>query len=139
MIKYLLRGGIVQVFWINLALVDWLNANYWWPVILFVIGLFVILRILLIKPKGKEEVEEKDHFEEVVKNLGGLLNIVTASRDGSRVKFQIKDIDITNLDAFKEMGATGVFISGNNVKMVLPFNAQTLVDKINSYKSGGKL
>jgi len=129
----------VQVLWITLALVDWLNANYWWPVILFLIGLFVILRILLIHPRVKEEVEEKDYFEEVVKNLGGILNIVTASLDGSRVKFQIIDIEVTNLDAFKEMGATGVFISGNNVKMVLPFNARTLVDKINSYKSGGKL
>ena len=129
----------MQVLWITLALVDWLNANYWWPVILFLIGLFVILRILLIHPRVKEEVEEKDYFEEVVKNLGGILNIVTASLDGSRVKFQIIDIEVTNLDAFKEMGATGVFISGNNVKMVLPFNARTLVDKINSYKSGGKL
>jgi len=129
----------VQVFGINLALVDWLNANFWWPVILFVIGIFVIVRIVTIKPKGKEEVEGIDHFEKVVENLGGIVNIVTASLDGSRVKFQIKDIEVTKLDAFKEIGATGVFISGNNVKMVLPFNAQTLVDKINSDKSGGKL
>ncbi|MGD9761101.1 MAG: hypothetical protein AB7U52_01535 [Candidatus Izemoplasmatales bacterium] len=129
----------MQVFGINLALVDWLNANFWWPVILFVIGIFVIVRIVTIKPKGKEEVEGIDHFEKVVENLGGIVNIVTASLDGSRVKFQIKDIEVTKLDAFKEIGATGVFISGNNVKMVLPFNAQTLVDKINSDKSGGKL
>jgi len=98
-----------------------------------------LVKCELIKPKGKEEVEGIDHFEKVVENLGGIVNIVTASLDGSRVKFQIKDIEVTKLDAFKEIGATGVFISGNNVKMVLPFNAQTLVDKINSDKSGGKL
>lgn len=127
----------MQVVWINLALVDWLNNNYWWPVILFLVSLMIIVKIMLMQPKKKVDIDSSEYKDEVINNLGGIDNVINASLDGSRVKFQIKEIELANLEAFKTMGATGVFISGKNVKMVLPFNAKNLVDSINSVINGG--
>jgi phosphotransferase system IIB component len=127
----------VQVIWINLALVDWLNNNYWWPVVLFLVSLIIIVKIMLLQPRKKADIDSREYKDEVINNLGGIDNIILASLDGSRVKFQIKEIELANLEAFKTMGATGIFISGKNVKMVLPFNAKELVDSINSVINGG--
>lgn len=129
----------MKFFVINLALVDWLNENYWWPVILFLVALVVILKLVMMQPKASKKITTVDKSEEVIPYLGGIDNIIKASLDGNRVKFQVKDIDIVMLEGFKELGASGIFISGNNVKMVLPFSAQMTVDKINSNIFGGKL
>jgi len=138
MIKYL-RGDTMQNFWISLALIDWLNNNYWWPVILFLFALIIIIKIMLIQPQKKSSVDGSDYTEEIILNLGGIDNIDSAGLDGNRVKFSLKEIELANLEVFKTMGATGVFISGKNVKMVLPFSAKPIVDKINSDINGGKL
>ena len=122
---------------VNLTALDWLNQNYWWPVILFVFSVAVIIKVLLNKAPKKSKVDTSKYLEEVVKNLGGIDNINQANLDGTRVKFQLKEIEVANLEACKDMGATGVFISGKNVKMVLPFDAKDLVDKINLEIYGG--
>jgi phosphotransferase system IIB component len=129
----------LKFFVINLALVDWLNENYWWPVILFLVALVVIVKLVVMQPKVKKQVTTVDKSEVVIAFLGGIANINKASLDGNRIKFQVKDIDIVKLEGFKDLGASGIFISGNNVKMVLPFSAQMTVDKINSNIIGGKL
>lgn len=121
------------------GVVEWLNNNYWWPIALFIAAAFVIVKILLMRPRKKVDVNSLQYAEEIVNNLGGLDNIMLAAIDGSRVKFQVREIESANLDAFKAIGATGVFISGKNVKMVLPFDAKDLVDKINSDINGGKI
>jgi len=128
---------IVHNLFVNLTALDWLNQNYWWPVILFVFSVAVIIKVLLNKAPKKSKVDTSKYLEEVVKNLGGIDNINQAALDGTRVKFQLKEIEVANLEAFKDMGATGVFISGKNVKMVLPFDAKDLVDKINLEIYGG--
>lgn len=127
----------MKFFVINLALVDWLNENYWWPVILFLVALVVIIKLVVMQPKVKKQVTTVDKSEVVIEFLGGIANINKASLDGNRIKFQVKDIDIVRLEGFKELGASGIFVSGNNVKMVLPFSAQMTVDKINSNIIGG--
>lgn len=129
----------MKFFVINLALVDWLNENYWWPVILFLVALVIIVKFVVMQPKVKKQVTTVDKSEVVIAFLGGIANINKASLDGNRIKFQVKDIDIVKLEGFKDLGASGIFISGNNVKMVLPFSAQMTVDKINSNIIGGKL
>jgi phosphotransferase system IIB component len=124
---------------VSLTIVDWLNENYWWPVILFLVAIIVIVKIMLMQPKTKSSKDGLVYTEDIIKYLGQLDNIVKASIDGSRVKFQVREIEVVNLEGFKEIGATGIFISGTNVKMVLPFDAQEIVDKINLDISGGKL
>jgi phosphotransferase system IIB component len=123
----------------RLAFIDWLNDNYWWPVILFSIILLVIVRLVAVKPKAKPEIDDSKIIEEIINNIGGYKNIIAISNEGRRIKFQVKDIGLVDTDLFKSMGATGVFISGNNVKMALPFDVNEIVNKINSNINGGKL
>lgn len=123
----------------RLAFIDWLNDNYWWPVILFSIILLVIVRLVAVKPKVKPEIDNSKIIEEIINNIGSYKNIAGISNDGRRIKFQVNDISLVDTDLFKSMGATGVFISGNNVKMALPFDVNEIVNKINSNINGGKL
>ncbi|MGE4378540.1 MAG: hypothetical protein AB7E16_01350 [Candidatus Izemoplasmatales bacterium] len=123
----------------RLAFIDWLNDNYWWPVILFSIILLVIVRLVAVKPKAKPEIDDSKIIEEIINNIGGYKNIIAISNEGRRIKFQVKDISLVDTDLFKSMGATGVFISGNNVKMALPFDVNEIVNKLNSNINGGKL
>ena len=123
----------------RLAFIDWLNDNYWWPVILLSIILLVIVRLVAVKPKVKPEIDNSKIIEEIINNIGSYKNIAGISNDGRRIKFQVNDISLVDTDLFKSMGATGVFISGNNVKMALPFDVNEIVNKINSNINGGKL
>ena len=124
---------------VSLTIIDWLNENYWWPVILFLVAIIVVVKIMLMQPKTKNGKDGIVYADDIIKFLGGLDNVIKASVDGSRVKFQVREIEVVNLEGFKEIGATGIFISGTNVKMVLPFDAQQVVNKINIDISGGKL
>jgi phosphotransferase system IIB component len=139
MIKYFYEVNKVFLNPVSLTIVDWLNENYWWPVLLFLVAIIVIVRILLMQPKTKSDEDGLKYTTDVTSYLGGLENIIRASIDGNRVKFQVREVEAVNIEGFKEIGATGIFISGTNVKMVLPFNAQGIVDKINLDISGGKL
>lgn len=121
----------------KLAVIDWLNENFWWPVILFIVAVIIIVRIALLKPQKKGEVDGTYLIDEILRNLGGIENLTDINLDGSRLKFSLKEIELANLQAFKEIGATGVFISGKNVKMVLPYNMENIVVKIKSDLNGG--
>ncbi len=122
---------------INLAVIDWLNENFWWPVILFIVASVIILKIFLLKPQKPGEVDGSYLIDEILKSLGGIANLTDVSLDGSRLKFSLKEVELAKLETFKEMGATGVFISGKNVKMVLPYNMENIVKKIKSEINGG--
>ncbi len=127
----------VHINTIDLAIIDWLNENFWWPVILFIVALFIIIKIFLLKPQRPEKVDGSYLTDEILKSLGGIGNLTDISLDGSRLKFTLKEVDLITLETFKEMGATGVFISGKNVKMVLPYNMEKIVKIIKSEINGG--
>ena len=71
-------------------------------------------------------------------NFGGVDNIVSISLEGNRLKCTLKEIGLTNLEGFKEIGAKGVFVTGRNVKMILPYDMEDVVRQINSQINGGK-
>ena len=129
----------MQYICVSLTIINWLNKNYWWPIVLILVALLVVVKVFILKPKDKKEIDFNEQSEDIINYLGGIKNIKQVTLDGNRVKFKVHNIEITNLEAFKSIGATGVFISGDNVKMVLPFDSKNLVDKINSNINGGKL
>lgn len=129
----------MQYICVSLTIINWLNKNYWWPIVLILVALLVVVKVFILKPKDKKEIDFNEQSEDIINYLGGINNIKQVTLDGNRVKFKVHNIEITNLEAFKSIGATGVFISGDNVKMVLPFDSKNLVDKINSNINGGKL
>lgn len=109
---------------------DWLNNNFWWPVILCVLIIAVgIYFIYFYKPKVKTPPLSDDEVNLIIGLFGGKDNINEISNTGSRFKFLVNDVEKCNLDGIKDLGCTGIFVSGNQVKLIFPFNAEKLNEK----------
>lgn len=117
-----------------------LKYQLWW---LFIVIVLVVIAVLLIKllkkPKSlKVEAIDNSKVNDFINSYGGTHNIISAELDGRRLKIKAKNIENINIDELKTLGASGIFISGDNIKMVLPYNMQKLVDTINEDLLGGK-
>jgi len=139
MIKYNIDGVINMLQAMTLDIISWLRFNFWW---LFISLIFIIVLItvflLMRKPKRQivESIKDSD-VQPFIDSYGGLSNIKHATLEGKRLKVQLNDVEKANLSQFKSLGATGIFVSGKNVKMVLPYDMQKLVNQINENKNGG--
>jgi len=110
---------------------DWLNDNYWWPVILCVLIVGVAFYIIFFyKPKPKDLLVTDAEIDTIIQLFGGKDNIVDITKEGARFTFTLKNVELCNLEAIKKLGATGVFISGTNVKLIFPFNADRIIESI---------
>lgn len=112
---------------------DWLNDNYWWPVILCVLIIAVGLYfIYFYKPKTKTAELNSDEVATIMNLFGGRDNIENITKSGSRYKFDVKKVEECNLEGMKDLGCTGIFVSGTQVKLIFPFNADELLEMFNS-------
>ncbi|MFP4477847.1 MAG: hypothetical protein ACLFPM_00275 [Candidatus Izemoplasmatales bacterium] len=129
----------MNILFINNVL-DWFKFNFWWLLIVFVLLLSVYLlfrlqkRSVTVKPKPLED----DKIDEFIRSYGGIENITQADIEGKRLKVNLVEVKAADIERFKSLGATGVFISGNTIKMVLPYDSNKLVKKINDNIGGGK-
>ena len=125
----------MQAFNYLLGVIDWLNQNFWWPLILLVIIILVFFYFLAKRHKPQEKEEIVD-YETLLLALGGRDNISKMSLEGNRTKFTLVDLELIQEEGLKDLGATGIFISGKNIKMILPFPTEALVSE-NNYNNGG--
>ncbi len=117
------------LFFTERTYLDWLNDNYWWPVILCVLIIAVAFYfIFFYKPKTKELEVSQETLDTVILLFGGMDNITNVSKEGTRFTFSLKKVEACNMEGIKKLGATGVFISGSNVKLIFPFKADKLID-----------
>ena len=111
---------------------EWLNDVYWWPVILCVLIILVGLYfIFLYKPKPKTSKLTENEVLAIVNLFGGDGNIKSVSKTGQRFKVELNKIEDCNLEGLKDLGCTGIFISGLQVKLIFPFDADALTEKYN--------
>lgn len=99
------------------------------------IGIGIIFLLRRKKTPISRPVDETG-IVTMVKNLGGIGNILEASRDGARLKFAVRNVDECDLSALRDGGALGIFVSGNAVKFMLTADSDRLVDRINAMKKG---
>lgn len=119
----------------------WVSNEPWILWVLWVsIGVFLIggLILFFVLRKQRRQIINKPLDEEIITgficNLGGIANIRLASQDGARLKFTVIDIDKCNLEAIRNLGAMGFFVSENIIKMMVPINADCLIERINQNK-----
>ena len=111
---------------------DWLNQNYWWPVIVFaIIVLIGLYFIFLYKPKIENEGLSQEKVRAIINIFGGIKNIKSISKDGSRYSYFLESVEKCNLEDIKSLGATGIFVSGNIIKLIFPFDADLIMEEIN--------
>lgn len=110
---------------------DWLNDNFWWPVILCVLIIVAgVYFIYFYKPKVKTPPLSDQEVNLIISLFGGKDNIKEISNSGSRFRFVLNDVEKCNLDGIKDLGCTGIFVSGNQVKLIFPFDAEKLNEKL---------
>lgn len=116
-------------------------TDYYWAFAI-AFGVLMLLVFLLIKRKPVKKIVqtpvEDEKIGAFVECYGGINNIEQIELDGRRLKLQLENIGLVDIERFKSLGATGIFISGSQIKMVLPYDMQRLVDYIKFNKMEGK-
>ena len=64
----------------------------------------------------------------MLKGLGGLDNILSVCIDNGRVKFKVNDLDLINAEGLKSLSTSGVFITGNNVKLLFKYDSKDILN-----------
>lgn len=99
-------------------------------VILFFIFYFVSgFRKKDAKPSERVVVDE-EFITTMLHGLGELNNINSVSVDNGRVKFSVKDLELLVTDELKALSTSGVFITGNNVKLLFKYDSNTIVSAL---------
>lgn len=99
-------------------------------VILFFIFYFVSgFRKKDAKPSERVVVDE-EFISTMLHGLGELNNINSVSVDNGRVKFSVKDLELLVTDELKALSTSGVFITGNNVKLLFKYDSNTIVSAL---------
>jgi phosphotransferase system IIB component len=123
---------------INNAPEGWLDqfmSTAGWVALIF--GLVAVIVFIFIAFKYKKtEIKpmSQDAIEYVITSLGGNSNLVSADSDGQRLRFTVKNVSSCDLVAIKDLGASGIFVSGNQVKLMFPFDATQLIISIQQLK-----
>ncbi|MDY0372532.1 MAG: hypothetical protein RBQ86_00225, partial [Candidatus Izemoplasmatales bacterium] len=92
-----------------------LSSSTWWliPILILILGsVFVTMILALIRNLPSRSKAGKD-YSEVLSLLGGKANIINVAQQGSRITLWVSDQSRCDYQKLKELGATGVFISGD--------------------------
>jgi|GEM_PF-6405609 len=102
--------------------------DYYWFLILAPI--LAIILFFIFRRKDKLIVVNSELIDKII-SIIPLSEIVEVSSEVSRVKFKVKNLDAINLDDLKNI-SQGVFVSGNNIKVMFKDSADKIVSAINS-------
>ena len=110
--------NMVNVFLVDLKFIYWLLLV---PLVL-IFGLMIaaiVIRIVkynkLKKASKPEEIDEEQR-QMFIEVYGGLSNILKVNQDMSRLTVEVKDLGKVDVHKLKELGATGVLVTGNIIK-----------------------
>lgn len=99
-----------------------------------ILALFGVSLPLIIKSKKKEpKIKIDDEFiTKLIMALGSLTNIKNVSVDNGRLKIEVNDLDVVDSNSLKDMNSNGVFITGNNIKLLFKYDSNTIKNALNS-------
>lgn len=108
-------------------------------------GLLIILIIYLVARNVKKTVDvvkayskntmvDDDFRDNLVKALGGINNIDSLTSESARLKVVVFDLNIVNFEEIKALDAQGVFIKENEIKMIFEYDANSIIDSIDSLR-----
>ena len=111
------------------------KTGYVWIIILgipFAIATYVIFRFLITKlnakTPGREDDEEEEmkistsyqsgQAKEIINALGGMQNIADLDNCATRLRVNVKKLDVIDQEALKKTGAHNTLLRGKNVQVV---------------------
>lgn len=89
---------------------------------LLIFGLLIVALVIRIVKMNKLHKVSKgvtvdySNKNEFYDAYGGRDNILTINQEMSRITVTVNDVDLINTDLLKELGATGVLITGSSIK-----------------------
>lgn len=102
-----------------------------WGVGILALVAIVLVVILIINKKPKSKIKVDDEFiNNIIEYYGGKDNIGAISVDNARLKVEVKDLDIVNLEQLKANSEAGVFITGNIIKTLFKFDSKLIKSSI---------
>lgn len=93
--------------------------------VIAIVVVAIVIGILKGK-KGKIKVDE-EFMEQLFQALGGKDNIKGYSVENARVKFELLDLKVADLDSLKTLSPKGVFVTNNHVKTLFKYESQIIV------------
>lgn len=109
-----------------------------WVCFSLIIALIIVGTIILIvKANNPKKVRiDQEFIRTLVGYLGEINNILDVKVDNGRVKFLVEDLEKVSFDDIKKISTAGVFITGNNIKMLFQYDAETIKKAIINEKKG---
>lgn len=99
--------------------------------IIALVLIVAIIVIVLLKKKNKDHVKVDNQFiENIISYLGGKENITNIGVDNARLKVSVNDLSVVNTDNLGSLCERGVFITGNNIKMMFKYDSHTIKKEI---------
>lgn len=93
-----------------------------------ILGVYIHQYVIIKTPTMDIIDDERVNF--LVDVLGGIDNINAIDVRTSRVKFNLNDVEAIDLEGLKELGTSGIFISGNSLQAIFGEQALLIVEKI---------
>lgn len=106
----------------------------------YIVGISISIAILLIvaiilfivlKKKNNGHVKVDNEFiTNIISFLGGKDNINSVNVDNARLKVGVNDLTKVDSNSLHSLSEKGVFITGNNVKMMFKYDSKTIMKEI---------
>ena len=93
--------------------------------ILCVVGLVVFLKRRTPKIRINQEF-----MQQLLTALGSIDNVIDAKTMNGRVILEVEDIEKVTSDTLKELSTKGVFITNQTIKMLFPYDSETISKEI---------
>lgn len=98
-------------------------------IVVILVAAIVIVAAIKAKNKGHVRVDA-EFITNIISFLGGKSNISQIGVDNARLKVAVNDLTAVNTDELHKMSEKGVFITGNNVKMMFKYDSQAIKREI---------
>ena len=100
------------------------------------LGLIFYLTCGLRSKREKKTIIEhvkidEEFMSDLIRGLGDINNVECVNIDNGRLKFKILDLDILDAELLKKLSTSGVFITGNNVKLLFKYDSDAILSELN--------
>ena len=108
---------------------DFLSANAWWMAV--AIAALIAATVLLIFLSGRKGKKAKQPARLIVASayleaLGGIDNVISHARTGSRISLVLKDYEALDKEKLKEAGVDGFIKMSDRLVLVIKGDAEAV-------------
>lgn len=79
---------------------------------------FAITAYLIVKKKNSKSIVNEPFIAALKLSLGGIDNVEKTEVEQGRLRITVNDLDLVKLEDLKVLTETGVFVTGNTIKVL---------------------